>query len=52
MWKFSRPTNWLLSPNASCSWNEYQMACAAGQKKKTMVMALAGLGADGRSASG
>src|ERR1041385_5640885 len=40
--KFARPTNCVRSPKASCSWKEYQPACTAGQKKKTMVTAICG----------
>src|SRR6185436_5969086 len=40
--KFCRPTNSLLSPKASCSWNEYHAACPAGTKKKTIVIAICG----------
>ena len=29
-------------PKASWIWNEYQNACAAGQKKKTIVTAICG----------
>src|SRR5436190_3047535 len=40
--KFCRPTNSLLRPKASCSWNEYHAACAAGRKKNTTVIAICG----------
>src|SRR5678815_1889222 len=40
--KFCRPTNSLLRPNASCSWNEYHAAWPAGTKKKTTVIAICG----------
>jgi hypothetical protein len=36
------PTNSVFRPNASWSWNENQMACAAGQKKNTIVIAICG----------
>jgi hypothetical protein len=40
--KLSNQTNWLDWPNGSCTRNEYQTACAAGQKKKMTVMAICG----------
>jgi hypothetical protein len=36
------PTNSLLVPNASSSSTDWITACSAGQKKKTMVIAICG----------
>ncbi len=41
-WKFSRPTNSVEVPKASCICTDCSSACPAGQKKKTMMTASCG----------
>ena len=40
--KFWNPTHSLLRPNASSTWKDCKIACAAGQKKKMPMIAICG----------